>query len=335
MREIIENFDQQTIFIKMQEVDRMLKTKVSGNIEHKKIAIVLATHNRLSYLLTYMYSVLLQKKISIKFYISDDSSTDQTPEYFKELQKKYPEIIFYNYSIYNMGPSNNRKIALEYVEEDIIIFADDDDYYVNENFLSEGYHCLNNDKNNTSIYFGSASVLDVVEKSETAVILNYLGSSTKDVFKNLLFSMRKPPSTFLLIFKLTKNLKLKLSNMSMLNDVSIYLLVLDNFTDNVTGTKDVCGVYREHASNITKTLNFDFMLANFSQKISIINGSILNNNEKNILIKKHIKVTTDYYLLNSLTTREERDKLFTTLKNFGYPISLWEQWKYHRKCKKN
>lgn len=334
MKEQVEYFDKQLLSVKMHAVEQLVQENKKNFSGQRKIAIIMATHNRFSYLLTYIYSILIQENISVKFYISDDCSTDETCEYFEKLHKQYPELIFYHYSVENVGPSCNRKLALQNADEEFVIFADDDDYYVKKDFLSKAYDSLSNNNNKTDVYFGSGSILEVATGQEIDVVLNYLGSSTKDVFINLLFSMPKPPSTFLLMFKLTPVLRSKLLDMKMLNDVSIYLLVLDYFDGSVSGTKAISGIYRVHTSNITKSLNFDFMLINFSQQIEIITNSLLTQREKKHLICKHNKNNIEYYLSNSITTRRERRRLYNMLKDYGYEISLWDKWRYFRISKK-
>lgn len=329
MRQIIEDFDQQSLLMKTQIIEKLFLEQVSNSSNGlPTVAIVMATYNRFSYLLTYLYSLFLQENINVKLYISDDCSSDQTADYFEKWSQNYPDLLYYHYSMKGVGPSENRKIALQEVVEDFVILSDDDDYYINPNFLFDSVESICKSDGNISICFGSAVILDMETRQETPIILDYLGSSTAAVFSNLLFSMRKPPSTFLMIFKFSEELKQKLLMMEMLNDVSIYLLVLDYFDGNVGGGQAVSGIYREHASNITKSLDLDFMLDNFKQQIVIVKNSSLDACVKEVLIRKQNKMNIEYYLSNSVTTKQGRRKLYQTLKACGYRVSLWDQLKY-------
>lgn len=331
MRNKVESFDQQSLPEKSDIIAALFAERANEKVERQKhVAIVMATYNRFSYLLTYLYSLFLQDNVQVKFYISDDCSTDQTREYFTKLSQQYPELLYYHYSLESIGPSSNRKIALKAVDADFIVLADDDDYYINPNFLSHSIESIEQSCGDISICFGSAIVLDTATKYENTIMLDYLGSSSQDVFSNLLFSMKKPPSTFLMLFRLTPELQQQLLEMKMLNDVSIYLLVLDYFKGTVGGSSQVSGIYREHATNITKRLDFNFMLENFLQKIEIVKSSSLSQKAKRELIYKHNKMNIEYYFANSVTTKEERAQLYQTLKDQGFGLSFWEKWKYRR-----
>lgn len=332
MRELVERFDALPVLEKQTEIEALVvKKALKQDAAYPTVAIVMATHNRLSYLLTYIYSVLLQEKVNVNFYISDDGSSDDTPKFMQKLQLSYPKIFDYHYSVEKVGPSTNRKIALSKVFADAVIFSDDDDYYIKADFLSEACSSILAKDANASLFFGSSLILDTVTQKTTPVILNYLGSSTENVLKNLLFSMRKPPSTFLMVFKFEERLKQQLLEMKMMNDVPIYLLILSYYSGFVTGSKEICGVYREHASNITKSLDGNFILDNIMQQIAVVEMSTLSKADRRNLIERHIKNNVEYYLSSGPTIKEDRERLYTLLKEKGYPLSWYRKWKYKRR----
>lgn len=332
MKELVEKFDSLPILEK-RDIIRTLVADMSQKIDSRlpRVAIVMATYNRFSYLLTYIYSVLLQENVVVKFHISDDSSSDQTSEFMQLLMAEFPAVIDYYYNENKVGPSENRKIALSGVDSDLVIFSDDDDYYIKSDFLSEASQQILDTSQDTSVFFGGAVIVDTLTGSTELVLLNYLGNDTKEVLKNLLFSMRKPPSTFLMVFRFNQVLKERLMAMDMVNDVSLYLLILSYFSGVVSGSKVPCGIYREHASNITKSLDVDFILDNIMQQIIIVKQSNLKCVEKHTLIKKHIKNNVEYFLSSGTTTQEERDKVYSLLKTQGYPLTWFQKWKYKKR----
>lgn len=334
IRDKISNFDLLSIEEKFHFVREHL-------IEQKKrqekpvIGVVVATHNRLSYLLTYLYSVLLQRDACVKFYISDDASSDKTPLYFGQLTQLIPEYLFYHYNEKNCGPSANRKIALQQVAEELIIFADDDDYYIRNDFLLKAIRSIDVKNSSTPIFFGSSLIVEIDTQKEVEVKIGYIGESLKNVARNLLFSMRKPPSTFLLVFKMPISLKQELLKLKMLNDVSIYLCVLFFYLNKrLAGTEEIVGVYREHSSNITKSLDFNFILDNIEQQIGLISQSKFTNKEKKRLVKKHVANNLRYYMDNGSFGALECQKFLKMLKgnkNIGLLEYLYWNLKL-RKC---
>lgn len=322
MRSLVEHFDQLSISEKIEKLDIILSSNYSfSDIYEKlpKVAIVMATYNRLPFLLTYLYSCLLQKNVRVKFYISDDHSSDETREYMEYLKNKYPDLFFYHYSEKNIGPSENRKIALQQVTEELMIFSDDDDYYIDSSFIMNGAYSILMNKQ-APIFFGSALIVDTQTHDEREFNLDYIGVSAKSVLQNLFFTMKKPPSTFLFIFRLDNVLKGKLLNMSMLNDGLIYLLILNHYSSGiVSGTKSISGVYREHSSNMTKSLDFNFILENIYQKITLLERVSLPKNTIRNLKFKHIKMTIEYFKGSNQLTSEQINvlsKILDTYKPF-------------------
>ncbi len=335
MRGIIEDFDRLSLQQKLPILKELLSTYASQHLKealkYPKVAIVIATHNRVSYLLTFLYSVFLQQGVKVKCYISDDASNDETKLIFRDLANRFPHILFYNYSVTNIGPSANRKIALKEVNEDIVVIADDDDYYVNDHFLLKASHSLQQTKEITPVFFGSAIILNVITSKEIVVTIDYVGRPLKEVALNMLFSMRKPPSTFLLVFKMPATVKESLLNMQMLNDVSIYFLLLFHFFQaRLAGETQICGVYREHNTNITKRLNWDFIVENIDQQVQLIQSSPLTIEEKNKLIQKHVNNSICYFTDNSIMTKEQRSQILSVIRRQQYKGAFkdWLKWSF-------
>ena len=67
------------------------------------VSILLATYNGERYLAEQLDSLLGQTFNDFKLYISDDCSTDTTPEILMHYKAKYPEKIFITFAENNSG----------------------------------------------------------------------------------------------------------------------------------------------------------------------------------------------------------------------------------------
>jgi len=104
----------------------------NDNIKNKniKLSVAIPTYNGARYIREALDSIIYQlddidEKIEIV--ISDNESTDQTPEIIKEYQEKYPEIISYYRNDQNLGPDKNIDLAVRRSKGEYVwLFSDDD-----------------------------------------------------------------------------------------------------------------------------------------------------------------------------------------------------------------
>ena len=96
------------------------------------ISIVIPTYNRFNFLKEAIESIKKQNFKDFEIIIIDDNSTDDTAtiiDMYKNLRIKYIK------NKKNMGPGYNRKIGISSCDGEYIIFMDDDDYYIDNDFF--------------------------------------------------------------------------------------------------------------------------------------------------------------------------------------------------------
>lgn len=309
---------------KILEIRKLLESQSEQFVND--VGIVIATHNRLSMLLTYIYSALNQKEVHVKIYIVNDNSPDNTDASISTLFNDFPSSIYYEKNSENIGPSESRKKALERVVERYIIFADDDDFYTNENFFHNAIQSIRD--NNLVAYFGNSLLFYTQSNKKEEYLLNYKDIKTKELMSSFQIKYKKPSSTFLAIFRFSDELKQNLLAMKMVNDSSIYLAGL-LVEGEVRTSGSIDGIYRIHNSNLTDSLKIDFIIQNVLEKVSIIsNATYFSDSEKKAIIYEQVIITLDYYFTSSRSSLNDLTYAIKELRKLGVKLKYSKKMKY-------
>ena len=94
-----------------------------------KISIAFIVYNGARYMHTQLDSILAQTHNVDEIIICDDASSDATIEILEEYKNKHPNLFFLHYNNKNLGPSKNIEKAIQACTGDIILLADQDDYW--------------------------------------------------------------------------------------------------------------------------------------------------------------------------------------------------------------
>jgi glycosyltransferase involved in cell wall biosynthesis len=81
-------------------------------------------------------------KLKFKIIISDDCSTDKTPNIIEKYYKKYPNLIKFIKREKNIGAINNYIQTLTNVDAKYVIICEGDDYFIDKNKLQNQYDYL-------------------------------------------------------------------------------------------------------------------------------------------------------------------------------------------------
>jgi glycosyltransferase involved in cell wall biosynthesis len=122
------------------------------NNEHL-VSVVLGTYNGEKYLDEQLDSIIRQTYPNIEIIITDDCSTDRTPDILKKYSGKYENIKVY-YNEKNLGLIRNFENALQYSNGEYIAFADQDDIWL----LDKIQRLVDNIGDNILIYSDSAYI---------------------------------------------------------------------------------------------------------------------------------------------------------------------------------
>jgi glycosyltransferase involved in cell wall biosynthesis len=94
-----------------------------------KISVAFIVYNGAQYLRTQLDSILAQTQKVDEIIICDDASYDNTKEILDEYKNKHPNLFFIHYNTKNIGPSKNIEKAIQACTGELILLADQDDYW--------------------------------------------------------------------------------------------------------------------------------------------------------------------------------------------------------------
>ncbi len=270
------------------------RKKVYNNNSRLKISVIIPTYNRRKQLDVCISSILSQSYHNIEIIIIDDCSNDDTKEKYQMYLDKR---VKYYRNIKNLGVGLNRNKGLLLSTGDLVIFCDDDDYYIDLSFFENAIEIFENNSN-INIICASSIINFEKENDVKESIINFDGNIDSMLYlKNFQSRFAKPNSTFCAIFRKTNLLRAKFEDMKMMNDTSIYLRAL--MMGGITyGYKNVVGVYRVHSHNLTgKPIDYKFILENFEEKHKIY-LYLKENNKMNFLkrwFSRQIYITASYF----------------------------------------
>ena len=120
------------------------------------VDILLATYNGEKYIKEQLDSILQQTYKNMRIYISDDCSTDNTPNILKEYEQKY-ENISVTYQVQNIGSIRNFEYLMTKIEDPYYMLSDQDDVWYKDK-VEKSLKKLNEE--NADLVFTDLEVVD-------------------------------------------------------------------------------------------------------------------------------------------------------------------------------
>ncbi len=296
------------------------------------VSVIIPTFRRPDMLKTAIQSVNSQDYRNIEIIVIDDNSGDNTSEVVKEFEN-----VRYYCNEENEGPGSSRKKGYLLARGDYIVFLDDDDYYTDETFFSTAIELIQ--RKNYVFVSGNVRTLEVKTGRISASRMNVSGEiDALEYLKGFTVKYNKPTSTFSTVFSKCVLDSVGFQNMSMMNDVAIYLrsfcpgkvYVLDEFI----------GIYRIHEANISKTVSAEFIIENLKEKKPVYEK--IKNNQFFLEYEKwwldQVNNTVSYYVYSTLPSftnyKKVRDWCIqnsnnrTTVKRLlkRYDEFIWNYW---------
>ena len=94
-----------------------------------KISVAFIVYNGARYMRTQLDSILAQTHKVDEIIVCDDGSSDNTKEILEEYKKNNPDLFFIHYNNQNIGPTKNIEKAIQNCKGELILLADQDDYW--------------------------------------------------------------------------------------------------------------------------------------------------------------------------------------------------------------
>ena len=94
-----------------------------------KISVAFIVYNGARYISTQLDSILAQTHKVDEIIVCDDASSDNTKEILEEYKNKHPNLFFIHFNKQNLGPTKNIEKAIQACTGELILLADQDDYW--------------------------------------------------------------------------------------------------------------------------------------------------------------------------------------------------------------
>lgn len=291
-------------------------------IDGEKISIIIPTYNRKYQLKECIDSILRQTYSNYEILIIDDCSKDNIEEFLKENYNDN-RIIYIKNKI-NSGAGFSRKNGYNNSTGDYIIFCDDDDYYIDNNFFNKVVEIFKDE--DISLVVSNSYLHYEKENKYVLSKLNYKGIlPVEELLENFQFKYMKPNSTFSTVFRRSILEKSEIKKMKMVNDSSIYLRGLIS-GGKIFVNEKIIGIYRIHSKNITFNIKADFLIENLDEKKYIYNKikeeKIFNN--ANYWFEKQVILTVGYFFYGTNPSKFEKKKIYKWInKNLKFQINIY------------
>lgn len=125
------------------------------------VSIFVLTYNAERYITETLESLLAQDYGNYEIFISDDASTDRTPQILEEYRGRYPSKIKLYLQTVNLGITNNCNFLLNKITGDYVCFVGGDDL-LEPNCLSRAVECAI--ESSASIVFHLHQTIDIESK---------------------------------------------------------------------------------------------------------------------------------------------------------------------------
>lgn len=104
---------------------------INNNMSVPKVSVCVVTYNQEKYIETCLRSILDQQvNFSIEIIVSDDASTDATPDIIRKFHQQYPEIIKPMLHATNISAGVNFQVAHNAATGEYVAHCDGDDYFL-------------------------------------------------------------------------------------------------------------------------------------------------------------------------------------------------------------
>lgn len=252
-----------------------------------KLAILLATYNSEKYLKVQIDSILAQSFADFILYIRDDGSTDDTLLIIDEYLRSFSNIIFLKDDQTGRFSMGSFMWMLEAVDADYYMFADHDDYWLENKVqltLNKMFEVENYEFSKPVIIHTDLKVVDTNLKEVASSFWNYSKIKPSLLLNfNFLAVYNLLTGCTMMINKKARNVSLPYSKFALMHDSWIGLKVMDNggiidFIPNQTI------LYRQHGNNaigakevgtknyfINKLLSLNKILAVNRKRLKMVN----------------------------------------------------------------
>ena len=282
-----------------------------------KVSILIPCYNQEDVITQTVLSALNQTYENIEVIVSDDASTDETPNLLIELQKKFPEKLKILLNDTNVGVTQNHTRGLFECSGEFITFLDGDDIFLPEKikkqvaFIQKRPSC--------TICYHDVDVFNSVTGKSLYIWSRRIGTrqgSIKDLvrFGNFL------PAVSVMVRKKDIPADGYDERIKIYSDWFLWLCTLDNGQGEICYLDDVLAKYRRHMHNLTNSSKWKFL----DQNLVL---DLVEDRWPELSLKSQMRRSEIHFMqaVNSLFKAQYKSmmkNLVSSIK-FGYPNFPW------------
>lgn len=267
------------------------------------VSIVIPTYKRDKYLFECIDSILNQNYKNIEIIVVDDYVESKLQKEFNKRYGFYKNIKYAKNKI-NSKAGKTRQNGYRMAKGKYIIFCDDDDFYVDDEFVFKAVKIMEYDSSINLVGFNNF-VFRQYNNSIEYKSISYFGKcNSLDYITSFQVNYFKPfPSCA--VFRKSVLDDRDFYNMEMMNDSSIFLNAMLN--GNMYIMRESVMFYRIHSANITNSLDSKFIIDNLLEKEKVYLDLKNNNKISNVdeWWFNQILLTVRYYINGSKPSADE------------------------------
>lgn len=290
-----------------------------------KISVAVSTYNRSRLLIRLIRSIVMQDYSNYEIVIVDDASTDDTNEVVNKYIQENPDVeIKYYKNSRNMNVDASKRTAYEACSGDVIIFSDDDDYYIDRLY----FRSISNlyQKHNDCIMTIAPTISH--HEQDNRFELNPLAIasplSTKEYLNGFITKYPKPASMFTQSMRASSIASIGYGELLCFNDTPIYLFGL-LAQGNVYVLDQATGIYSIRGNNMTGNTKADFIIKNLDAKYDIYQRAhslgLLERPER--WISDQLRITADHYLVGNAELRDTDRSVWAWMKGHQSAVQYY------------
>lgn len=216
------------------------------------VAILLATYNGEKYLLELVESIMRQTYQEFVCYIHDDGSSDHTMDIIKKIRDQYSDkIILLNYPATGSSKANFMSM-LSYVKEPYIMFADQDDVWI-EDKVEISLNTIKNiegEKKKPCLVFTDLKIVDSELRTLDKSFMKKMGFNPKRIKYQQLMTENIAAGCTMIINKSLMKLVNRLENNQNIRMHDGWFMVVAAVYGKIEYISKQTILYRQHESNV-------------------------------------------------------------------------------------
>ena len=260
-----------------------------------KVSVLIPSYNQEHFIEQTLISSLTQDYENLEVVVTDDASTDNTPQILKELQIKYPRRLKVLLNQENLGVTKNHTRGLLQCGGDFIVFQDGDDLFLPNKIKKQVFIML--ERPECTICFHDVDVFNS-ETGESLYLWSQRFGHREGGIRNLVRYGNYLPSVSIMVRRKDIPAYGYDDRIQIGSDWLLWLEVLSHGRGKMVYIDEVLARYRRHTGNLTNKADWKFQDQHFTL-------DLIESKWPHLLFSARMRRSEVYFMqaLNSVSAR--------------------------------